>query len=63
MMTAIAPTNSLRIKKARRSIPDGASRVVRISKEELRGSFPLASESQIHGAPSLPLRSARRGEA
>jgi hypothetical protein len=46
-MTAMAPTIALRIKKARRSVPDGASCVTRPSREELSGSFPLASESGL----------------
>jgi hypothetical protein len=48
-MTAMAPTNALRIKKTRRSIPDGASWVIKLSREELSGSFPLASESGLSG--------------
>jgi hypothetical protein len=43
----MAPTIALRIKKARRPIPDGASCVIRLSSEELSGSFPLASESGL----------------
>jgi hypothetical protein len=43
----MAPTIALRIKKARRSVPDGASCVIRFSREELSGSFPLASENGL----------------
>jgi hypothetical protein len=46
-MAAMALTNALRIKKTRRSIPDGASCVIRLSREELNASFRLASESRL----------------
>jgi hypothetical protein len=46
-MAAMALTNALRIKKTRRSIPDGASCVIRLSMEEVSASFPLASESGL----------------
>jgi hypothetical protein len=46
-MTAMAPTNALRIRNARRSRPDGTSSVIRFSREEVSGSSPSASENGL----------------